>query len=221
MAPIIKGGKKMADKKNVWDKLANKYNRLWVQKYSLTPTRNRVKQILSDHFHADEFTLLDLGCGTGQLLSELRENNPNCRLIGVDKSSEMIRQANRQKNNIEFSCLDADNDDLLERFPAGSFNTVICCHSFPYYKNKATVLNTLYKLLNSGGIAVFVQASVNSVYDKIALRVVEATAEKAEYLSRKAFRLLVAEHFEITEEFTVREKFYMPSICGFVMRKRP
>ena len=33
-------------KYEVWEKLAHKYNNLWVQKYSLGPTRREVKKIV-------------------------------------------------------------------------------------------------------------------------------------------------------------------------------
>ncbi|MDR1134875.1 MAG: methyltransferase domain-containing protein [Clostridiales Family XIII bacterium] len=210
----------MAGAYSVWDRLANKYDRLWVQKYSLTPTRRRVRQILSNRFHGENFTLLDLGCGTGQLLCEMREDSPDCRMLGVDKSPEMIRCANKRRLDIEFVCLDVDNEDLSQYFTESGFNAVTCCHSFPYYKNKPAVMAELYKLLDSEGIAVFAQASVNRLYDKTVLRVVEATAEKADYLSREAFRALAEKYFVIIEEFTIYERFYMPSICGFVLGKR-
>ena len=210
----------MADIYSVWDKLANKYDRLWVQKYSLTPTRSRVKQIISDHFNAGEFTLIDLGCGTGQFLSELRESSLNCRLIGIDKSPDMIKQANSREKDIDFMCLDIDKEELTQRFTAGSIDAVVCCHSFPYYKNKANVLMKLHTLLKANGIVIFVQASVNNIYDKVVLQVIEATAEKADYLSRKAFRLLTEECFKTTDEFTIHERFFMPSICGVILRKR-
>lgn len=50
-------------------------------------------------------------------------------------------------------------------------------------------------LMAADGIAVFVQASVNNAYDRLVLRIVEATAEKADYLSRKDSRALAEEYF--------------------------
>ena len=204
----------------VWDSLAEKYDRLWVQNHSLAPTRNIVKNLILDHFGGADFTLLDVGCGTGQLLAELRECLPSCRLIGVDKSPAMIRQAQSRDQSIEVYCADADNDDLFRIVPEGSVDAVVCCHSFPYYKNKAVVLTKLYNILATGGIAVFAQASINNLYDKLILRAVEATAEKAEYLSRTGFRNLAEGSFEVMAEFSVHERFFMPSIRGFILRKR-
>jgi len=191
-----------------------------VQNYSLAPTRSAVINIILNHFCSDDFTLLDLGCGTGQLLSELREHKPNCHLLGVDKSHNMVRYARNCEKDFEVVCADADNDDLGCITSESSVDAVVCCHSFPYYKNKIAVLTKLHNILTTGGIAIFVQASINTLYDKLVLRVVEATAEKADYLSCKEFRALIEDHFDLMEEFSIRERFFMPSICGFVMRKR-
>ena len=110
--------------------------------------------------------------------------------------------------------------DRLDVFPENSFDFITCCHSFPYYSNKSFVLEQLSSLLKDDGIAIFAQASVNTLYDKIAMKVIEATAEKAGYLSRGDFLKIAEEYFALGEQFEVREKWFMPSICGFVMRKR-
>ena len=216
------GGDGVAKSHNIWDNLAKKYDRLWVQKYSLAPTRRIVSKIIAGHFGSDRFTLLDLGCGTGQLLSELRESHPSAHLLGVDKSVVMVRRAKKRASGkcIGVFCIDADSGDFSRIVSDGSVDAVVCCHSFPYYQNKKDVLAALHNILAAGGIAVFVQASINNACDRLILRAVEATAEKAQYLSRKAFRSLVKEHFIATAEFSVHERFFMPSICGFILRKR-
>jgi len=57
------------------------------------------------------------------------------------------------------------------------------------------------------------------MYDRIALWLVERTAEKAEYLSKDEFCMLFETRFVIEERFTIRERWFMPSICGFVVRR--
>jgi len=165
--------------------------------------------------------LIDLGCGTGQLLYELKEANPETHFFGVDKSTEMIKIARNRNENIELHCADADSDDLTRIFPGNSIDAVICCHSFPYYKNKSGVLRKIYEILAVSGIAIFVQASANNFYDKLILKGVEAKAEKADYLSRKAFLAMTEKYFTLIDEFYIHEKFYMPSILGFVFKKLP
>lgn len=196
----------------VWEKLAKKYDGLWVQEVSLGPTR---RQVLRRIAALGAESLIDLGCGTGQLLHELSLRHPEIRLTGIDKTTGMIRRCSEKRIPAELLCRELPCEDLaLEGFDAA-----VCCHSFPYYRDKPAALVQIHGLLRQNGTAIFVQASRNNLYDRIALWFTEKTAEKAEYLSRKEFAALVEGRFTIIERFTVRERWYMPSICGFVMKK--
>ncbi|MHB8964287.1 MAG: class I SAM-dependent DNA methyltransferase [Saccharofermentanales bacterium] len=205
---------------NVWNRIAHRYDRLWVQKVSLAATRTAILGYFESLDTEECRTVLDLGCGTGQLLEELAGRYPGFRLTGVDKSCEMIRVAQARDTGARLLCLDVSMDILDSVIPAGSIDVIICCHSFPYYTDKPGVLGKLRRALKKDGTMIFVQASVNSRYDAFVMALIERTAEKADYLSKQEFRKLVSADFEITDEFDIKEKIFMPSICGFVMRKR-
>jgi len=210
----------MAQTSNVWDSLAQKYDGLWVQKYSLNPTRRAVKTVLAQHLKNSDAALLDLGCGTGQLLCELEKNYPDAILFGADKSVEMIRAAQDKLSGSTLYNMNIDTDNLPKVIQEDTLDAIVCCHSFPYYQNKPAVLEKLYKALKTDGILIFAQASANNLYDRFVLSFVVKTAESGEYLPRRNFRDLVSPHFTIKSEFSVKERFFMPSICGFVLEKR-
>ncbi len=222
----MKFSKKLDSKKRkkntfVWDKLASRYDKLWVQKYSLEPTRTAVQKLISlFSVGRNDLKLLDLGCATGQLLENLCEQNCKLNMTGIDKSSAMVEIAKAKKMQAEFICLDISTDDLSAKIPEKSQDIIVCCHSFPYYKNKPQVLSKLNKVLANHGIMIFVQASINSKYDKIVMSVIEKTAEDADYLPREEFKKLFDKDFVIVDEFCIKEKRLMPSICGFVMKKK-
>jgi len=200
-------------KTNVWDKLSGKYDNLWVQKYSLTPSRGEVIRRLNGK--GGQFSLLDVGCATGQLLGEIKVKYSQARLFGIDKSPNMIELAKQRNGDIELICSFAEGFNINMKF-----DFLTCCHSFPYYSDKSKVLGHLAGLLEDDGRAIFIQAGINNFYDRFVMAIVEKTAEKAEYLSRKDFCDLAEKYFIIEECFIIREKYFMPSICGFVLRKR-
>ena len=50
-------------------------------------------------------TVLDIGCGEGQLLKKL-QNKKNCNCYGIDFSPNLIKIAKKKTKNISFYCLD-------------------------------------------------------------------------------------------------------------------
>lgn len=200
----------------VWDKLSKRYDNLWVQKYSLAPTRRSVLKSIGN-INAIH-TLVDIGCGTGQLLQEISSQNNDIKLYGFDKSAQMVACAKDKNTSAMLFCADITKDNIIDALDGG-VDLAVCCHSFPYYKNKPEVINNIYNLINDGGYAIFAQASINNLYDKFIMSIIEITAEKAEYLSKEDFIALTEKKFELITEFQIHEKWFMPSICGFVLRK--
>lgn len=225
----------------VWDKLASKYDKLWLQKYSLTPTRQKIHTLIDDIIqkqdyasreeYIDTICILDIGCGTGQLALELNEKYSNLNLpifiLGVDKSEEMltIARTKTNSNNIAFKKFHMGKDgidDLLNLLPDNckKFDIICCCHSFPYYEDKHRVLIDTQAILADYGTALFFQASINSIYDKFALSIIELTAEKADYLSKEDFITIVNDYLQVDATYIIKEIFYAPTICGFQLTQK-
>ena len=80
----------------IWDYWSNHYNNLWVQKLSLEPTRKAVsEEILNIANPTKKLSILDVGCGTGQLLSDLNQkmNQYYVRFTGIDLSEKMLQRS--------------------------------------------------------------------------------------------------------------------------------
>ena len=75
---------------NIWNFWADKYDKLWVQKYSLKPTRDYITSALSNIKHDEKIKILDLGCGPGELISELTNKFKNIEITGIDFSEKML-----------------------------------------------------------------------------------------------------------------------------------
>jgi SAM-dependent methyltransferase len=65
-----------------------------------------------DYFMHPDNSVIEIGCGTGELLAEVR----GTRKVGIDISSQMIEEAKKQYPQIEFHEMDAANISLNEKF---------------------------------------------------------------------------------------------------------
>ncbi|MCR6544815.1 class I SAM-dependent methyltransferase [Dehalobacterium formicoaceticum] len=203
--------------KQSWDFLARYYEKLWVQKHSLKPTRQLIRREIAKLADSDPHLLrggklLDMGCGTGQLLQELAEAYPPSRLelTGIDASPEMIRQAKaKQLSGVKF--LAGDVHHLP--FPDHTFEIITCCHSFPYYHNQSLALQELARIIKPKGHLLLIQAVENSFYDKIVMSMVKCTTGSANYLSSSQISKELKENgFTPLEEERLKTVFYFPSI---------
>ena len=146
----------------IWDFWADKYERLWVQKYSLSPTRRDIIKELKEIIKEDrEYRILDMGCGTGQLIRDIKVefSDIDIKFTGVDISSKMIEVAREKEKDTDYLNSSIEEFDGLP----SSFDIIVCTHSFPYYSNKEEAINKFHYLLKEEGHLFLAQASANSL----------------------------------------------------------
>ena len=86
-------------------------------------TINGLKKALKNHNKSDAITIIDLGCGGGDILREIslfgKKNNYNFKLIGIDANPHTVNYANslsHKYDNVIFEAIDifSDQFDNLE-----------------------------------------------------------------------------------------------------------
>lgn len=105
--------------------------------------------VLEEIRHQRPKRLLDLGCGTGEMLRLLREENQEAELAGLDLSSKMIARA-REKNIPNAQFLEGDAEHLP--YPTAYFDMVSCVQSFHHYPNPEKALAEVRRVLRPGGV---------------------------------------------------------------------
>lgn len=88
--------------------------------------------------------ILDLGCGTGDLAHII--NGLGATVVGVDKSENMIVQAQEKYPNIQFSVQDATQLDYHQEFDAVFSNATL-----HWVKTPKQALESVYQSLKPGG----------------------------------------------------------------------
>lgn len=201
-------------KYEVWEKLAHKYNKLWVQKYSLGPTRRKVKKIVLPMLEKNkELKILDIGCGTGQLINEIRQQFHSVNYLGIDVAENMIDIAkkNNEGENIKFKTCSIETFDSKDKY-----DIIICTHAFPYFPNKEEMMKKISSLCNEEGQVIIVNSSTNSLKDLIINFFLKATTSKAKYLSiNEMKKLFEVSKLKVKNIEIIRERFYMPTIALF------
>ncbi len=92
-------------------------------------------------------SVLEVGCGTGQLTGWLAAQVRPGRVVGVDFSPEMLHKARSKGIPATFRLADACQDGL----GTAEFDLVLCFHSFPHFRDQPAALRNLARCLKPGG----------------------------------------------------------------------
>lgn len=116
------------------------------------PKTDIFEDIFDTHKLIGNESILDIGCGFGDLLIKLREKGHKGQLYGVDISEGMIKEAkeNSKGLDIQFKVSQAERLPFREE----TFDIIICKHSLYHFKlNKA--IEEIYRCLDNKGVLIF------------------------------------------------------------------
>ena len=130
--------------------------------------------------------VLDVGCGTGELLRRVRANVPDAVLAGLDPVPEMLDVAREKLSG---------RDDLrvgyADRLPwnAGTFDVVVSCNMFHYISDPLTALREMARVLRPAGALVltdwcddYLACRICNLYLRLTNRAFYRTYRQAECL---------------------------------------
>lgn len=100
-------------------------------------------------------TLLDLGIGTG--LSSINFAKAGLDVVGLDGSSEMLKECKRKKFSKELHQYNIQETPLP--FSDNQFSHCVCCGVFHFFNDLDFIFNEVKRLVNSEGIFTFTVAS--------------------------------------------------------------
>lgn len=104
-------------------------------------------------------SLLDIGCGTGHLISLLSKNK-KADYVGLDLSSKMVEEANKKK--IKYAKFVEGKADNLP-FDKKSFDIVTCSESFHHYIDPNKAMREAYRVLKKGGYYILADKDVGNL----------------------------------------------------------
>jgi ubiquinone/menaquinone biosynthesis C-methylase UbiE len=96
--------------------------------------------------------LLDIACGTGNQLVANRAIAPSARMVGLDGSLGMLRQA--RAKSAEIGWVHGDSSALP--FASGMFDFANCQYALHHFRGKAGMVREAFRVLRTGGrLAIF------------------------------------------------------------------
>lgn len=140
------------------------------------------------------YGLLDVGCGTGTLLSMLAADPHAEQLVGLDYSPEMVRRAADKCAGCDpqrrLEIVHADAEHLP--FADGAFDILTCCNSFHHYPHPAAVINGFWRVLRPGGLLILIDGFRDNVIGWVVFDVFVAAIERhVRHLPWSEFRKLI------------------------------
>lgn len=92
--------------------------------------------------------LLDVGCGTGEILTTVKRLYPNTSMYGIDISEEMLKKAKEKVlDTVTLSLGDAEHLP----FENGKFDCLLCTDSFHHYPTPKRAIAEFCRVLDTNG----------------------------------------------------------------------
>lgn len=104
-------------------------------------------------------TILDLLCGTGYLVGEIKKKRPDIQCLGVDLEKEYINYAKKQYPDIRFEV-----SDVLIWKSKNKFDCVLCTgglHHIPYHRQEQ-LIQKISSLTNEKGFAIMADPYIDN-----------------------------------------------------------
>lgn len=160
-----------------------------------------------------DLSVIDLGCGTGELTSKLLDYLENSKVLGIDSSEEMLAKAAQYKT----SRLTFEKRSIEEQLHLGdTYDLVISNAAIQWCSNhKELFPRIISKIKNGGQLAVQIPSNHNYVVHTLLRKIAGTEPYKTAYNSweRESPVLTIEEYAQILfdhkgREITVFEKVF-------------
>lgn len=158
-------------------------------------------------------SVIDLGCGTGELTSMLADKLPASKVLGIDSSDEMLKEsAKYKKDNLSFSQI-----GIEEIVNSGKqWDIVFSNAAIQWVKNHTKLIPALIKLVKPGGQMAIQLPSNHNHFTHTAIKTIASSSPFKEALkgwTRTSPVLGIEEYAEIlykqrVTSINVFEKIY-------------
>ena len=177
---------------DLFDRWSATYDSPTLQRLTYRPIHDAVLRRIDG---SSPSTVLDLGCGTGQMTRRLRDRLPDATVIGLDLSTGMLAEATDRLTTHDGRTPSLVRADAM-RLPLadGSIDLVVCTESFHWYPSQADALQELARVLGPRGQLLIASiATVTDVGHRLLRRATSARGQTIRALPPLRLRGLVTQ----------------------------
>ena len=126
------------------------------------------------------YSIVDLGCGPGQLTPVMRERWPHAMIVGIDSSAEMVEAANLREDGPSVSYVRAD---VATWEPAAPVDLIVSNAMFQWVPDQLDVIRRLAGRVAHGGAFALQVPNNDDAPSHVLLHEVASRAPYAEHAS--------------------------------------
>ena len=116
--------------------------------------RFRVRTVMRELKARSPSSVVDLGCGGGQLLDEIGRAVPGARLVGVDLSEPQLALNRQRLPQARWVCANVDEEVRWSAEDLGRYDAVTAVEVIEHVDSPGTLLTNARALLKPGGFVV-------------------------------------------------------------------
>lgn len=141
--------------KKFFDKWAKSYDNS-IFSWSMRHVQRRVLEQTQINLRT---SVLDIGCGTGYILLQLAETIKKGRIVGIDISSEMIKQASLKTENIKNIKIKKSGVEKIP-YKKEMFDYVLTTDAFHHFKNADAAIKEMKRVTKENGTIIIADINI-------------------------------------------------------------
>lgn len=115
----------------------------------------------------DGSTILDLGCGTGDLAYKINKYSKKSKIIGLDLSEAMLDVAKFKRGKEDKNIIFQKGNSESLPFQDDYFDYIFCLNSFHHYANYKKALQEIHRVLKNDGFFILLDPITDNPIRKL------------------------------------------------------
>ncbi len=189
----------------LFNRMASQYDSR-ISRFYFEPLYKKLIEIIEgEHLIHRQSRVLDVACGTGEVLARLARAYPESQFVGIDASPQMVAEAKRKTEGTATTSFVLGGVESMP-FEKESFDLVISSEAFHHFWNPEQTLREIFRVLRGEGRFLLADPGADTFLGKLIFRYLGPIFEiqKHVYDQTELGKLLEGAGFNIERVFSYR-----------------